>query len=341
MRVSDYDYDLPGELIAQHPCSTRTAARMLVLNQGSQTREVEKFLNFPDYVNPGDCLVINNTRVIKARLLGKKPTGGKIEALLIEKLADGSWVSYLKPGNRVKVETLIEVSNSGCHYKILRKNSDGTFHIKFLVENVNQLIDTSGHVPLPPYIHRQDQPMDEDRYQTVYSAVPGAVAAPTAGLHFNDEILEVLRNKNVKIVPLTLHVGPGTFKPVSVENVEDHKLHEENYTLSDESATTINETKRSGHKVIAVGTTSVRVLETCADNSGYVKAGAGRTDIFIYPPYRSNTVDGLLTNFHLPKSTLIMLVCTFATKDFIMDAYKFAIQNQFRFYSYGDCMLII
>ncbi len=341
MLVSDYDYNLPRALIAQYPLPNRAAARMLVLNRRSQCCTAHSFFDFPDYLYSGDCLVVNNTQVIKARILGHKKTGGKVEALLIEKLADGSWASYLRPGNKVREEMLIEVSGSGCHYKILKRNNDGTFHIKFLTKDIAHLIDIYGHVPLPPYIRRSDQIIDEDRYQSVYAAVPGAVAAPTAGLHFNKKILDALEKKGVKIVPLTLHVGPGTFKPVSVENVEDHRLHEENYTLSSASAKVINDAKRSGGKVIAVGTTSVRVLETCADDDGYVKPGTGRTDIFLYPPYQSKTIDGLLTNFHLPKSTLIMLVCTFAAKEFIMDAYKFAIQNQFRFYSYGDCMLIV
>ncbi len=341
MLVTEFDYNLPSELIARYPPSDRTSSRMLVVNQHRQSYEEKRFISFPDYLNPGDCLVINNTRVIKARLLGLKETGGRIEALLIEKLPDGSWNSYLKPGNRVKEGMQIEVCESEFSYQIIKENGDGTFQIQFQTENVIELINNHGHVPLPPYIRRNDDEMDEIRYQSVYASVPGAVAAPTAGLHFDRDILETLKKKNVEIVPLTLHVGPGTFKPVSVDKVTDHIMHDEYYSLSDESAKIINDTKRSGGKVVAVGTTTVRVIETCADENGYVKSASGKTGIFLYPPYRPKTVDVLLTNFHLPKSTLIMLVCTFAAKDFIMGAYNYAVQNRFRFYSYGDCMLIM
>ncbi|MDD3953398.1 MAG: tRNA preQ1(34) S-adenosylmethionine ribosyltransferase-isomerase QueA [Lentisphaeria bacterium] len=343
MQVSDFDYHLPPELIAQYPALHREESRMLVLHRNSGLRTMTSFTNFPSYLRPGDCLVLNDTRVIPARLLGNREgSGGRVEAFLLEVQKDSAcWQALLRPGRRLPPGSKVIVNGSEGSFTVEEKLADGTFLIRFSRSDVLNMLEQCGQVPLPPYINRAPEKDDKERYQTVYAAIPGAVAAPTAGLHFTEGILSELASKGVQIVRLTLHVGAGTFKPVEVANIEDHVMHEETYSLSEKAASLINRTRQNGGKVFCVGTTTVRVLETCVDrDSGRVQAGSGRTSIFLYPPKKPLAVDGLLTNFHLPKSTLLMLVCTFCEQQHVFAAYAEAIQARMRFFSYGDCMLL-
>jgi S-adenosylmethionine:tRNA ribosyltransferase-isomerase len=349
--VDDYNYVLPEELIAEFPKENRDSSRMLVLDRSSKEFDIKQFKSIVDYFNPNDCIVINNTKVLKARLLGlKEGNGAKIEAMLIapSKDSEKKWNCFIKPGKRVRSGTRVLLQSSSISdnsaeewYTVLEHKQDGSYMIELDSDNVDSVFDKYGNIPLPPYIKRKAEKSDETRYQTVYSKKPGAVAAPTAGLHFTTEILEKIQSKGVKKAEVTLHVGAGTFQPVSVANIKDHKMHSEEFFLSDEAAELINETKRNGGRVFAVGTTSIRVLETVAQDNGEVKPGYGWTDIFIHPPQRPKVVDCVLTNFHLPKSTLIMLISTFTSKEKIFEAYRYAIENKMRFYSYGDCMLIV
>ena len=344
MQVSDFDYHLPPELIAQYPALHREESRMLVLHRNSGLRTMTSFTNFPSYLRPGDCLVLNDTRVIPARLLGNREgSGGRVEAFLLEVQKDSAcWQALLRPGRRLPPGSKVIVNGSEGSFTVEEKLADGTFLIRFSRSDVLNMLEQCGQVPLPPYINRAPEKDDKERYQTVYAAIPGAVAAPTAGLHFTEGILSELASKGVQIVRLTLHVGAGTFKPVEVANIEDHVMHEETYSLSEKAASLINRTRQNGGKVFCVGTTTVRVLETCVDrDSGRVQAGSGRTSIFLYPPKKPLAVDGLLTNFHLPKSTLLMLVCTFCEQQHVFAAYAEAIQARMRFFSYGDCMLLL
>ncbi len=347
MRTADFDYHLPERLIAQHPPETRGTCRMLVLDRVSGKCEIRKFSNLPDYLSPGDCAVFNNTKVIPARLFGQKSTGAKIEIMLLrpEPENPSEWRCLLRPRKRLKPGTEIILSAPDPKLPqevviVAALNDDGSGQVRFTAENVQKLLDDYGHMPLPPYIRRHDENADRERYQTVFAREPGAVAAPTAGLHFTPEIISRLDSKGVKRTEVTLHVGAGTFKPVDAENIDDHKMHTETYTLPESVADIINNTHTSAGKVMAVGTTSVRVLETCADNSGKVIPGTGATDIFIHPPYQPKIPDMLLTNFHLPRSTLLMLVSAFAGRKNVLAAYERAKQENFRFYSYGDCMLL-
>ena len=343
MQVSDFDYHLPPELIAQYPALHREESRMLVLHRNSGLRTMTSFTNFPSYLRPGDCLVLNDTRVIPARLLGNREgSGGRVEAFLLEVQKDSAcWQALLRPGRRLPPGSKVIVNGSEGSFTVEEKLADGTFLIRFSRSDVLNMLEQCGQVPLPPYINRAPEKDDKERYQTVYAAIPGAVAAPTAGLHFTEGILSELASKGVQIVRLTLHVGAGTLKPVEVANIEDHVMHEETYSLSEKAASLINRTRQNGGKVFCVGTTTVRVLETCVDrDSGRVQAGSGRTSIFLYPPKKPLAVDGLLTNFHLPKSTLLMLVCTFCEQQHVFAAYAEAIQARMRFFSYGDCMLL-
>ncbi len=344
MQVSDFDYHLPPELIAQYPALHREESRMLVLHRNSGLRTMTSFTNFPSYLRTGDCLVLNDTRVIPARLLGNREgSGGRVEAFLLEVQKDSAcWQALLRPGRRLPPGSKVIVNGSEGSFTVEEKLADGTFLIRFSRSDVLNMLEQCGQVPLPPYINRAPEKDDKERYQTVYAAIPGAVAAPTAGLHFTEGILSELASKGVQIVRLTLHVGAGTFKPVEVANIEDHVMHEETYSLSEKAASLINRTRQNGGKVFCVGTTTVRVLETCVDrDSGRVQAGSGRTSIFLYPPKKPLAVDGLLTNFHLPKSTLLMLVCTFCEQQHVFAAYAEAIQARMRFFSYGDCMLLL
>jgi S-adenosylmethionine:tRNA ribosyltransferase-isomerase len=324
---------------------------MLVLDRETGEYKPEVFRNFRKYVTQEDCLVINNTKVINARFFGiKEPTGAKLEILLVMPLdkVHQRWKCMIKPGKRVRPGVLIRLipnnrqkcDNAGeAFVEVLKKRSDGTCEIEFKDDLIN-IEHLYGHTPLPPYIRRNDALSDLNRYQTVFAKESGAVAAPTAGLHFSDDDFSYFKEAGVSIAEVTLHVGPGTFKPVEVENPADHQMHSELYSLTPATAEIINAAKRRGGKIIAVGTTSVRVLETCADSDGFVRASSGETDIFLYPPAEPKVVDALLTNFHLPKSTLLMLVSTFADKDKVLAAYKYAVEQKFRFYSYGDCMFL-
>jgi S-adenosylmethionine:tRNA ribosyltransferase-isomerase len=343
MNVSDFDYHLPDELVAQHPAAKRDLSRLLVMDRETGACDLRVFADFPDYVRAGDCLVVNDTRVIAARLFGHRdPSGGRVEAFVLEDRGAGRWQALLRPGRRLKPGARVVLENEAGTFTVRDHLEDGTFEIQFDTDDVYSLLEKAGHVPLPPYIQREASAEDRERYQTVYAREPGAVAAPTAGLHFTPEILEKVRALGVRIVHVTLHVGAGTFKPVKAERIEDHIMHEEAYEITPEAAATINDTRATGGRVIAVGTTSVRTLESCADPATRtVRAERGRTRIFLHPPKRPVVVDGLLTNFHLPKSTLLMLVSCFSSREKVMAAYELAVKERFRFYSYGDAMLLL
>jgi S-adenosylmethionine:tRNA ribosyltransferase-isomerase len=344
MRTADFDYQLPEELIAQYPQPHRPASRMLVLERDTGTCEIRSFADLPEYLNAKDCLVLNDTKVIPARLLGTRiPSGGQVEALLLEELSTGRWHALMKPGRRLRPGDEVEINGSrGTSFRVAAKRPDGSFELEFASGDVLALLERFGSVPLPPYIRRAAEAGDQERYQTVYARTPGAVAAPTAGLHFTPEILAQVQARGVSVATVTLHVGPGTFKPVQAEHVEDHEMHEERFVLTPQAADQINSARAQGGRVIAIGTTSVRVLESCVGEDGRsVVPRVGRTRLFLYPPARPRSVDGLLTNFHLPRSTLLMLVCTFSSVDNVLAAYRLAVREKLRFYSYGDCMLLL
>lgn len=340
MKVSDFYYELPQELIAQHPLEKRDTSRMMVVDKNDKTIKNKIFSDITDYLNEGDCLVLNNTRVIPARLYGQKEgTGGKIEFVLIKSIDKDIWEVILKPGRKAKVGTCFIFGDGKLKAKILKIVEQGNRIVRFEYEGVfENILDECGVVPLPPYITEKLE--DPERYQTVYSKIKGSAAAPTAGLHFTPELLESLKSKGVNIATVTLHVGLGTFRPVKAENIEDHKMHKEYYTIDEENAKIINNTKQNGKRVIGVGTTSCRVLETVGKEDGMVETGQGETGIFIYPGYRFKVVDALITNFHLPESTLLMLVSALAGKELIIEAYQKAVKEKYRFFSFGDAMLI-
>ncbi len=336
MQLIDFDYDLPKHLIAGHPLPERDASRLLDIQS-------DPFLNrhitdLPQLVQPGDLWVLNDTRVIPARLLGKKQSGGKVELLLLEPTGESSeWVAWGKANKPLKPGEIIIIAD-GFRAEILRRDGKEV-RVRLMAENVMQAIEANGHIPLPPYIDRADTEMDRERYQTVFASEPGAVAAPTAGLHLTKALMKEMERAGASFVHVTLHVGPGTFQPVQVESVHEHVMHEEAYHVSDAAVEKINLARREGRRVVAVGTTSLRTLEAASDGRG-VQAGSGRTGIFIYPGYEFKTVDALLTNFHLPKSTLLMLVSALAGRRRMMAAYEYAIEQGYRFYSYGDAMFI-
>jgi len=346
-----FDYDLPEELIAQYPAKKRDASRMLVLDRESGKCEIHPFTDIVNFIEAGDGLIFNDTRVMSARMYGIKngtPGSAKVELLLITSLDESqqTWNALVKPGKRVKPGTRIklldkngELNKHNDWVEILEKCDDGSYVIRFDSDESDRLQSLYGHMPLPPYIHRDDEAGDIERYQTIFAKEKGAVAAPTAGLHFSPEILRKIKDKGAFEAAVTLHVGPGTFRPVSVENALEHKMHSENFFLSQQTANIINNIHENGKKVLAVGTTTVRVLESCIENNKVI-AQNGSTDIFLYPPYKPQAVDMLLTNFHLPKSTLLMLVSTFADREMVLNAYEIAKKNKMRFYSYGDCMLL-
>ena len=348
MHTSDFDYSLPEELIAQHPPEKRGDSRMMVLNPAVGSMTIEPFSNIVGYFEKGDLLALNNTRVIRARLYARKETGAKLEILLLTPV-DGStlWSCLMKNTRRTEAGTLLSLldrngEDSGRSVELVSKQENGNCTIRFAESDVEKTLALCGHVPLPPYIRRgEDIPPDAERYQTVYAKAPGAVAAPTAGLHFTQNILDQLKAKGVTETELTLHVGQGTFKPVTVENIEEHPMHSEHFILTEAAADQLNQTRAAGHRIAAVGTTSLRVLETVIGKDGVFKAQETDTSIFIYPPYKIQSADMLLTNFHLPKSTLLMLVSAFAGFDFVMEAYRYAVKEKMRFFSYGDCMLIL
>ncbi len=343
MQVKDFDYQLPPELIAQEPPAQRTASRMLVIDRRHRQKIIRPFPEIVEYIKSGDCLAINDTQVIPARLHGRRPgTGGKVEALLLEEITPSRWHAFLKPGRRLKAGDKVCFGNPPeAELTVIKRDSEGAFEVEFNCQDVLALLQQQGEIPLPPYIQRSPAEADRQRYQTVYSARPGAVAAPTAGLHFEQEILSAIEQKGATIVRLTLHTGPGTFQPVRSKCIEDHKMHEEYYHLTPPAAAAINQTRRIGGRVIGVGTTTVRVLETLADQEGKVRAGEGKTRLFLHPPMKPRAVDCLLTNFHLPRSTLMMLVSIFCGREELLESYQMAIRERMRFYSYGDCMLIV
>ena len=340
MKVSDFYFDLPEELIAQTPILKRDNCRLMVVDKKTGEIEHRIFKDIIDYLNEGDCLVLNNTRVLPARLIGEKEgTKGKIEFLLLKRIEKDTWEILVKPGKRAREGARFIFGNGDLKGEIIKVLDEGERIVRFYYEGIfEEVLDRLGHMPLPPYI--KETLKDKEQYQTVYSKEIGSAAAPTAGLHFTEELLDKIKNKGIKIVFVTLHVGLGTFRPVKVESIEEHNMHAEYYQMTKETADIINETKRRGNRVIAVGTTSNRTLETIADEKGIVKEQSGWTDIFIFPGYKYKVVDGLITNFHLPESTLIMLVSAFASKEIIMNAYYKAIENKYRFFSFGDAMLI-
>lgn len=341
MNTKDFYYELPKELIAQTPIEPRDSSKLLVLGKESGKIEHKHFYDIIDYLNEGDCLVLNDSRVIPARIFGtKKETGAKVEFLLLKEISGNRWETLCKPGKKAKEGSEFIFGGGLMTGKITEVKNDGNRIIDFdCDENFFSALDQIGQMPLPPYITEKLE--NKERYQTVYSNELGSAAAPTAGLHFTEELLEKIKNKGVNIAYVTLHVGLGTFRPVKVDDVTKHKMHSEHYEIPEQTAKLINETKKNGKRVIAVGTTSCRTLESVATQFNEIKACDGWTDIFIYPGYEFKALDGLITNFHLPESTLIMLVSAFAGFDNIMNAYKTAIDNSYRFFSFGDAMAIL
>ncbi len=340
MKLEEFDYNLPEELIAQHPNDKRDEARLMVLNRKNRTIEDKIFKDIIEYLNEGDCLVINNTKVIPARLYGKKVDSDiNVEILLLKRVEEDIWEVIVKPGRRLKTGAKIIFGDGLLKGEIIDVLENGNRKIKFEYKGIfNEILDQIGLMPLPPYI--KEKLKDKNSYQTVYAKYEGSCAAPTAGLHFTKELLERIKQKGIVIANVTLHVGIGTFRPVKVENIEEHKMHTEHYYIKKEDAEKINEAKKTGKRVIACGTTSCRVLETVSDENGFVKEVEGDTGIFIYPGYKYKCVDALITNFHLPKSTLIMLVSALADKEFIMEAYNRAVKEKYKFFSFGDAMFI-
>lgn len=340
MKVSDFDYELPERLIAQHPSEKRDESRLMVLNREKQTIEDKVFKDVIDYLNPGDCLVRNNTKVIPARLYGKKETGANVEFLLLKRVHNDTWEVIVRPGRKLLKGAKVVFGDGILEATIDDVLENGNRLVTFKYDGIfNEILDKIGLMPLPPYI--KEKLKDKDRYQTVYAKYDGSAAAPTAGLHFTEELLEKIRQKGVEIANVTLHVGIGTFRPVKVENVEEHDMHSEHYYIKREDVDKINNAKKNGKRIISVGTTSCRVLESIADEKGFVKETEGDTSIFIYPGYKFKCIDSLITNFHLPQSTLVMLVSALAGKDFILKAYKEAVEKEYRFFSFGDAMIIL
>lgn len=350
MKVEDFDYYLPKELIAQEPMEERDQCRLMVLDREKGTIEHKHFYDIIDYLEPGDCLVMNDSKVIPARLYGiKKDTGAKVEFLLSKKIEGDKWETLVRPGKRLKPGNSVMFGDGALRADIIDYGTEGTRIVEFVSEDpdstVTEELDKIGKMPLPPYIERAADDEDKDMYQTVYCNKEGSVAAPTAGLHFTKELLKKAQDKGVKLAYVTLHVGIGTFRPVKCENIEDHKMHFEEYSVSPETADIINETRKNGGRIISVGTTSTRTMESAAyfdEECGkwLIKPGSDDTGIFIYPGYKYKLVDALITNFHLPKSTLIMLVSALYNREKILEAYNEAVKEKYRFFSYGDAMLI-
>lgn len=340
MKVSEFNYNLPEELIAQVPIENRDMSRLMVLDRKSKTVKDKIFKDILEYLKPGDCLVRNNTKVIPARLYGKKEeTGANIEFLLLKRIEGDTWETMVYPGRRLKPGTKVIFGEGLLKAEVLEILEGGNRKVHFEYKGIfNEILDQIGLMPLPPYIHENLN--EKDRYQTVYAKYEGSSAAPTAGLHFTDELLEKIRQKGVEIANVTLHVGIGTFRPVKVENIEEHDMHSEHYYIKKEDAEKINKTKQNGGRIIAVGTTSCRVLESIANQKGLVQETEADTNIFIYPGYKFKCIDALITNFHLPESTLIMLVSALAGKEYIMEAYKHAVKEKYKFFSFGDAMFI-
>ncbi len=340
MKTSDFYYDLPQELIAQDPLEDRSSSRLMVLDKKTGNVEHKIFRDIIDYLNPGDCLVVNNTKVIPARLLGvKEDTGAHIEVLLLKRKADNVWETLVKPGKKARPGARIDFGGGLLKAEVIDVVDEGNRLIRFEYEGIfEEILDQLGQMPLPPYITHQLK--DKNRYQTVYAKHDGSAAAPTAGLHFTPDLLQQIQAKGVKLAHVTLHVGLGTFRPVKVDDVTQHHMHSEFYMVEEDQAKLINDTKAAGGRVICVGTTSCRTLESATDENGILKAGSGWTEIFIYPGYKFKILDCLITNFHLPESTLVMLVSALAGREHILNAYQEAIKERYRFFSFGDAMFI-
>ncbi len=339
LKTSDFNYDLPKELIAQTPVYPRDSSRLLVYDRKTKKIEDRIFRDILDIFNKGDLLVINNTKVLPARMFSYTKNGGKVEILLLKRVNLTDWEVMVKPGKKAK-EGVELVINEELSLKVLSRTESGGRIVKFDYDGVfEDIVSRAGEMPLPPYIHEKLK--DQNRYQTVYAKNEGSAAAPTAGLHFTEELIEKLKEKGVEFATVELKVGLGTFRPVKVDNILEHQMHSEWYEITEENAEIINRAKRENRRVIAVGTTSVRTLETVADSSGFVRACSGDTSIFIYPPYKFKCVGSLITNFHLPESTLVMLVSAFAGKEEVMEVYKHAVDNKYRFFSFGDCCLFL
>jgi S-adenosylmethionine:tRNA ribosyltransferase-isomerase len=340
MNINEFDYDLPQELIAQTPLEKRDSSRLLIMDKNSGELVHEHFNNIIDYLVPGDVLVLNDTKVIPARLIGvKEETGAVIEILLLKDVGSNKWECLSKPAKRLKIGTIISFGNGELKAKVIEKFDEGLVHLELLYDGIlMEILDKLGTMPLPPYIH--EKLIDQSRYQTVYAKNIGSAAAPTAGLHFTEELLKEIKEKGINVVYLTLHVGLGTFRPVNVENILEHHMHSEYYTMDQKTADILNKAKKENRRIIAVGTTSTRVLETVISKYSEFKECSGNTDIFIYPGYEFKAINALITNFHLPKSTLVMLVSALAGKDNILNAYNEAIKEKYRFFSFGDAMFI-
>jgi S-adenosylmethionine:tRNA ribosyltransferase-isomerase len=352
MRLSDFDYALPEELIAQEPLEQRDASRMLIVNRATQTFEDSKFELLPEHIRSGDILVVNNTRVFPARLFGyREPTGGRVEALLLRELEPAVWEALLRPAHRLKAGARVRFGDSGLRAEVLADSAKESRRLRFEVEGeregqkelIEELLNEQGQTPLPHYIRRPlgTSISDRERYQTVFAREKGAIAAPTAGLHFTPAVLSALQERQVDVVEITLHVGYGTFEPVRVDVVEQHRVAAESFHISDEAAAAINQTRAAGGRVIAVGTTTTRALESAVNQNGRIQAGAGEAELTITPGYDFRITDSLLTNFHLPRSSLLLLVSAFAGRDLTLAAYRRAVAERYRFYSYGDCMFVI
>ena len=339
LKTSDFYFDLPEELIAQDPLLDRSSSRLLMLDKTNGETKHETFKNIIDYLNPGDCLVLNNTKVIPARLIGNRETGGQVEVLLLKRHQNDVWETLVKPGKKCKPGAKLSFGEGLLKAEVLETVEEGNRLIKFEYEGIfEEVLDKLGEMPLPPYITHKLQ--DKNRYQTVYAKYEGSAAAPTAGLHFTNELLKAIEEKGVKIAYVTLHVGLGTFRPVKVDNVLEHHMHSEYYEVSKEAADTINQAKERGNKVICVGTTSCRTIESAADENGHLEPKCDNTEIFIYPGYKFKVLDELITNFHLPESTLVMLVSALAGKENVLNAYNEAVLEKYRFFSFGDAMFI-
>jgi S-adenosylmethionine:tRNA ribosyltransferase-isomerase len=357
MHLSEFDYELPEELIAQQPVERRDASRMLVLNRKTHSRIDSKFEHLPDYVRPNDVIVVNNTQVFPARLIGhREQTGGRVEVLLIReveaeslsgeggRVAGSTWEALVRPAHRLKEGSRLRFGDSGLRAQVLECSERGMRRLKFdNDEPLEVFLDKLGQTPLPPYIRRPSGTSIEDRerYQTVFARERGAIAAPTAGLHFTSQIIDKLRALQARVVEITLHIGYGTFEPVRVDNIAEHHVASEFFQIREEAAQVINESRLQGGRVIAVGTTTTRALESAVDADGLIEPGQGETGLTITPGYEFRVIDALLTNFHLPRSSLLLLVCAFAGRDFMLDAYRHAVVSRYRFYSYGDCMFVI
>ncbi len=343
MNLHDFYYDLPKELIAQTPLSDRSSSRLMVLDRKTGQVEHKVFTDIIDYLQPGDCLVLNETKVLPARLIGEKlDTKAMIEVLLLKRIENrlNTWEVLVKPGKKAKVGTRISFGDGQLIGEVVDIVEEGNRLVQFTFKGIfEEILDSLGQMPLPPYITEKLE--DKNRYQTVYAKNEGSAAAPTAGLHFTEELLETIKKKGIHIAKVTLHVGLGTFRPVKVENILEHHMHSEFFMIDEEAANTINTAKQSGHKIVAVGTTSTRTLESAVDKDGYIKACSGWTDIFIYPGYQFKIIDNLITNFHLPESTLVMLVSALAGRENVLNAYKKAVDKQYRFFSFGDAMLVL